>query len=230
MTVSTVTAPPVPACLVMTLDPSAATSATGKPSGRSRRGRSRKPLKLPPVACVPHSITWPATTAPASSSYDVARPAVVRDRRADDERGVGDAAGDDDVGAGGQGGGDAEAAEVGVGGEGVVPVRPRWRTSSPSTCATCGSRPRPGGDLAEPVGEAGGVEPAGVGDDLHAALEGEAEAVLDLADEGAGVAEGRVLELVLAEDEHGELGEVVAGEDVEALPSSAHPRASRASR
>ena len=71
MTVSTVTAPPVPACFVMTLDPSAATSATGKPSGRSRWGRWRKPLKLPPVAWLPHSMTWPATTAPASSSYDV---------------------------------------------------------------------------------------------------------------------------------------------------------------
>ena len=32
---------------------------------------SRKPEKLPPVAWVPHSSTCPATTAPASSSYDV---------------------------------------------------------------------------------------------------------------------------------------------------------------
>src|SRR6266511_383042 len=30
---------------------------------------SRKPEKLPPVACAPHSITWPATTAPASVSW-----------------------------------------------------------------------------------------------------------------------------------------------------------------
>ena len=59
-----------------------------------------------------------------------------------------------------------------------------------------GARPSPVGDLAQRVGEAGRVEAAGVGDDLHAALEREAEAVLDLADEGAGVAERRVLELV----------------------------------
>ncbi len=31
-----------------------------------------KPEKLPPVAWQPHSSTWPATVAPASSSYDVA--------------------------------------------------------------------------------------------------------------------------------------------------------------
>ncbi len=30
-----------------------------------------KPEKLPPVAWVPHSTMWPATVAPASSSYDV---------------------------------------------------------------------------------------------------------------------------------------------------------------
>ena len=115
------------------------------------------------------------------------------DRRADDERGVGDAAGDDDVGAGAQGGGDAEAAEVGVGGE-------RARRAAGDGVAAqvvaldVGDRrvePEPARDLAEPVGEAGGVEAAGVADDPHAALEGEPEAVLDLAHEGAGVAEAR---------------------------------------
>ena len=44
-------------------------------------------------------------------------PAVVGDGRPDHERGVGDPAGDHDVGALGERGGDAEAAEVGVGGE-----------------------------------------------------------------------------------------------------------------
>ena len=75
MTVSTVTAPPVPSCLVITLEPSAAISAIGKPSGFAGSMPSmtsrRKPEKLPPVAWAPHSMTWPATTAPASSSYDV---------------------------------------------------------------------------------------------------------------------------------------------------------------
>src|SRR4051794_33647608 len=32
---------------------------------------ARNPEKLPPVAWQPHSSTWPATTAPASSSYAV---------------------------------------------------------------------------------------------------------------------------------------------------------------
>ena len=67
---STVTEPPVPACLVITDEPSAATSATGKPSGRDR-STSAKPEKLPPVAWQPHSMTCPATTAPASASYAV---------------------------------------------------------------------------------------------------------------------------------------------------------------
>ena len=67
MTVSTVTAPSVPGCLVITELPSRSNSAIGKP-GRSRRSIERKPEKLPPVACAPHSITCPATTAPASAS------------------------------------------------------------------------------------------------------------------------------------------------------------------
>ena len=138
---------------------------------------------------------------------------MVRDGRADDQRGVGDAPGDDDVGTGGERGRDAEAAEVGIGGEGA-----RDLEVADVVALDVGDlrvEPQAGRDLAEPVGETGGVEATGVGDDLHAALEGEAEAVLDLTDEGAGVAERGVLELVLAEDEHGELGEVVAGEDVE---------------
>ena len=87
-----------------------------------------------------------------------------------------------------------------------------------------GVEAEPAGDLAQSIREAGRVEAAGVGDDLHAALEREPEAVLDLADEGAGVAEAGVLELVAAEDEHGELGEVVAGDDVQlaALELLAH--------
>ena len=71
------------------------------------------------------------------------------------------------------------------------------------------------GDLAQALGETGGVEAAGVADDADAALERRPEAVLDLAHEGARVAERGVLHRVLAEDQHGQLGEVVAGEDVE---------------
>src|SRR5690606_9602140 len=72
------------------------------------------------------------------------------------------------------------------------------------------------GDGPDPVRETGGVEATGVRDDPDDALGGEGQAVLDLADEGPGVPGLRVLEGVLGEDEHGELGEVVAGDDVEA--------------
>lgn len=64
---STVTAPPSRACLVITDEPSAAISPIGNP-GRVMPGTERKPEKLPPVACAPHSITCPAVTAPASAS------------------------------------------------------------------------------------------------------------------------------------------------------------------
>src|SRR5699024_8542042 len=41
------------------------------------------------------------------------------------------------------------------------------------------------------------------------------QAVLELSDEGTGVPERRVLHRVLAQDQHGELGQVVTGEDVQ---------------
>ena len=183
-------------------------------------GSALKPEKLPPQACGPHSRTWPATTAPASSSYAVGRPAVVGDRGADDEGGVGDPAGDHDVGALAQGGGDAEAAEVGVGGERAVEAEVGG--AAPQVVALDvgdrGVEAEAAGDLAQPVGQPGRVEAAGVADDRDAPLERQAEAVLELADEGARVAERGVLHRVLAEDQHGQLGEVVAGEAVEALP------------
>src|SRR6266496_4126900 len=59
---------PISGCLVITDDPSRPISASGNP-GWVRSAISRKPEKLPPVACAPHSITWPATTAPASASW-----------------------------------------------------------------------------------------------------------------------------------------------------------------
>ncbi len=150
-------------------------------------------------------------------------PAVVRDRGPDDQRGVGDPAGDDHVGAAAQGGGDAEAAEVGVGRERAVPEAERAQVVALDV-GDGRVEAEAAGDLAEALGEAGGVEAAGVGDDPHAALEGETEAVLDLADEGAGVAERGVLHGVATEDEHRQLGEVVAGEDVQrpALQHLAH--------
>lgn len=67
MTVSVVTVPPCPECLVITAVPSSASSAIGNP-GAVMPGTSAKPEKLPPVACGPHSMTCPATTPAASRS------------------------------------------------------------------------------------------------------------------------------------------------------------------
>ena len=114
--------------------------------------------------------------------------------------------------------GDAEAAQVGVGRQRLVaPPDPRAERAHVVAVdvGDAGREPLPCCDLADPRGEPGGVETAGVADDPHAALEREAEAVLDLAREGAGVPQGGVLQLVAAEDQHRQLGEVVAGQHVE---------------
>ena len=84
---------------------------------RTRSGTSVKNAKLPPVAWVPHSMTWPAATAPGERVVVGAAPAEVGGGGPDDHRRVGDPAGDDDVGAGVEAVDDAPRAEVGVGGE-----------------------------------------------------------------------------------------------------------------
>ena len=71
------------------------------------------------------------------------------------------------------------------------------------------------GELTEPLGEAGRVESTGVGDDRDATLDGEPERFLHLAEERLGEAERRILGPVPAEDEHRQLGQIVAGEHVE---------------
>ena len=87
--------------------------------------------------------------------------------------------------------------------------------SSPSTWATLTSTPRPVGDLADPVGAAGRVEPAGVGDDLDAALDARAEHLLHLREERRCVAELAVARPLLVQDQHRQLGQPVAGEHVD---------------
>ena len=105
------------------------------------------------MAWVPHSSTWPATTAPARASYDVAsqpwwatagpttsdasvtRPVTTTSAPAVER------------------GGDAEAAEVGVGGEGVV-TEPEAAHVVALDVRDLRVQPEPGRDLAEPVGQA----------------------------------------------------------------------------
>ena len=65
----------------------------------------------------PHSMMWPATTAPASSSQSVRAQPECHAAGADHDGGVGDPAGDDDVGPAVEAFDDAPAAEVGVGGQ-----------------------------------------------------------------------------------------------------------------
>ena len=77
------------------------------------------------------------------------------------------------------------------------------------------------GQAAHRGGEPGGVQTAGVRDDRHAVLERGAERVLELAQERLGVAEVLVARAVAGEDEHRELGEVVAGQHVE-RPAGEH--------
>ena len=174
-----------------------------------------KKAKLPPVACVPHSMTCPATTAPASASKSVARPAEVRGGRADDQRGVGDPAGDHDVRARVQALDDAPAAEVGVGGQRALEAQLLRGRSSPSTWATFTATPVRRASSRIASARPAGLSPPALVTILTPLVGGEAEAVLELAQERPGVAAAGVLHPVAAEDEHGQLGEVVAGEDVE---------------
>jgi len=156
------------------------------------------------------------------------RPAEPPDRRADHDGGVGHPTGHHDVSAGLEGPGDAETTEVGVGRQGSTKGELGGARRQVVTVDPCDPRREAEslGDLGELVDQTGRVEPAGVGHDPHALLESELQAVRHLPDEGARVAERGVLELVLAEDQHGQLGEVVARDDVclSALEELAHGR------
>lgn len=139
-------------------------------------------------------------------------PAEVRGGGPGDQGGVGDPPGDDHVGAGPQALRDAEAAEVRVRGEaaGVAGGEVVALDVGDAQGDAEAARHLPYG-----LGESGRIEPACVGDDPDALLVGEAQGVLHLAQEGAGVSGGGVLQPVAGQDEHGQFGEVVAGEDVE---------------
>ncbi len=122
---STVTAPPVPGCLVMT-DRAVVRDLGDREAG----GGPRSGISVNTSSCR----RWPgaalddvaATTAPARRSKSSSRPAEVRRRGSHDHRCVGDPAGDDDVGARVQAPGDAPRPEVGVRRSGV-PVQPAGR-------------------------------------------------------------------------------------------------------
>ena len=92
--------------------PSAATSAIGYGRFHGSGTVHQSPLKLPPATWPEHSSRWPTRIARGEAVPVVARPAVLVDQRREEERGVGDPAGDHDVGALRERVGDRERAEV----------------------------------------------------------------------------------------------------------------------
>ena len=64
------------------------------------------------------------------------------------------------------------------------------------------------------TGESGRIQPAGVHDDLDVALAAGLGHVLELAQEGLGKTLLRILELILEQNHERELGEVIAGQNV----------------
>jgi hypothetical protein len=71
------------------------------------------------------------------------------------------------------------------------------------------------------------IQPTGVADDAHTLGPGQLQALRDLIEKRLGVAEGRVRQHVLEQDEHGQLREPVAGDDVDVAARQllAHRRA-----
>ena len=105
----------------------------------------------------------------------------------------------------------------------------RGRMSSPSTWATATVDPEPLGQRPDLVGQPGRVEAAGVGHHLDAPVDAGAEHLLHLGEEGVGPALERVALAALPQDEHGQLGQPVPGQDVDGaaldhLPGAAESR------
>ena len=137
--------------------------------------------------------------------------------RAHDDRRVGDTAGDDDVGATIKAVDDAPRAEIGVGRQRSAEAevgRPRHQVVALDVGHPHGDA-KPLGQRSHSGGQARRVEPAGIGDDPHASVDRGAQALLELRQEGLGVAAVGRLGPVAGQDQHGQLGEIVAGEVVQ---------------
>ncbi len=76
-------------------------------------------------------------------------------------------------------------------------------------------KPQAFGQETDLVGQSRRIEAAGVGHHLDAAVDAGAEHLLHLGQEGVGAAPGRVALEPLPQDEHGQLGQPVPGEDVD---------------
>jgi len=77
-------------------------------------------------------------------------------------------------------------------------------------------QPEGGGELAQRIGTALRVQAAGVADHADTPLQARSEDLLHLGQEGPGVpGAGAVLHPLPGQDQHGQLGQPVAGEDVD---------------
>ena len=164
----------------------------------------------------------------------VSAPLVMPGRRTANERRVGDATGDDDVGTHRQRLGNAKAAQVGVGRDESRDVTD-WFTGfevcqidasslqffqAPHEVVAVdvrdhGRETERGGDLGDGLGAALGVEASGIGDDLDASLQAGAHDLFHLGHKGSGVPDTRVFRLGPRQDEHGQLGQPVARQNVD---------------
>ncbi|SHU36593.1 Uncharacterised protein [Mycobacteroides abscessus subsp. abscessus] len=71
------------------------------------------------------------------------------------------------------------------------------------------------GQRANGIGQTRGIESSRVGDDPHTLVLGQTEALLELAQEGLGIAAFGRLGAIATEDEHRQLGQIVAGQVVQ---------------
>ena len=171
----------------------------------------------------------PATTAPASASQSSCRPVPPPRRRPDDQRRIGDPRADHDVGAGIERGGDAPATEIRVGrdrvggerlaGVEVRQLRPEavdpWHQIIAVDVGDADPNAQPIGDLANPLGASGRVEPARIADDPYPTLGAGAEHLLHLRQERRRVPEFAVAGPLLVQDQHGQFGQPVAGQHID---------------
>src|SRR5699024_7961647 len=144
-------------------------------------------------------------------------PSEVGDGGSQGQGGVGDPAGDDDVGTCVQAGGDTEGAQVGVGGQWCAEVEFLGPVEEivAGDAGDAGGKAELVGQFGEFVGQSTRVEASGVAHHGDPAFHDRGQIFPHLPQEGLGVAAFGVGELVSAEDGHGQFGQVVTGEDID---------------
>ena len=188
--------------------------------------------QLPPEHCAPHSMMWPAMIPAASRSQSSARPAELVAQRRHRQRGVGRAAGDDDVRAARERLDDRRGADVRVGrqhavahGRRAARPCPCWRArcplaisssrrgsrSSPVTTPICSlpAAPRWRATSSTACAQATGFTPPALAMTRTPRSTHGRQHALHRADEVARVAHRRIALLLLLQDRHRDLGEVV---------------------